>query len=627
MCMRAMKDSGIEWAPRIPESWNVKKAKYNFVNTKYIPGIRSAGYDRLALTMKGVIHRSKDDADGLQPKDFLTYQLLRKGELVFKLIDLQNVTTSRVGLAHDTGLVSPAYIILKATGEVLPEFAEKYFLMLWHREIFNALGDNGVRSNLNTTDLLNVPICYPSTEEQQAIVSFLDGKCAEIDALSTDIQSEIDTLESYKRSVITEAVTKGLDRNVEMKDSRMPWVGNVPQHWLVEKVKYHLIRYEPRNPGDQQVLSVYREYGVIPKDSRDDNHNVTSEDTSKYKYVKPGNLVINKMKAWQGSMGVSEYEGIVSPAYFIYRFTDNILIPKYLHYLFRSCYKDEFRRISGGIREGQWDLSPEAFANTLILLPPVDEQIAIVDAVDKKTTEIESIVAQKQEQLDVLADYKKSVIYEYVTGKKEVPVEHYAVAVAIDPHVYLAGMVLDRLGKNQKGKVALEKLLYLIDYHIGLGLNTQYYRYPHGPYDLSLNNYLDVLQEKQWFEKIPGRAEKFEQGKRHSLFRKETDGLYLTERGKIRKLITFTKKMKNTTQLERVATLFASWNDLIIEGNQAPTDEEIIHRAITGWTPNKANFAELTWKDTLNKMRSKGIIPKGQGLHTLPMPERGDGNE
>ena len=85
--------------------------------------------------------------------------------------------------------------------------------------------------------------------------------------------------------------------------------------------------------------------------------------------------------------------------------------------------------------------------------------------------------------------------------------------------------------------------------------------------------------------------------------------------------------MKNTTQLERVATLFASWNDLIIEGNQAPTDEEIIHRAITGWTPNKANFAELTWKDTLNKMRSKGIIPKGQGLHTLPMPERGDGNE
>lgn len=420
--MREMKNSGIEWAPCIPESWNSKKAKYNFVNTKYIPGIRSVEYDRLALTMKGVIHRSKDDSDGLQPKDFLTYQLLRKGELVFKLIDLQNVTTSRVGLAHDTGLVSPAYIILKATGEVLPEFAEKYFLMLWHREIFNALGDNGVRSNLNATDLLNVPICYPSIAEQQAIVAFLDSKCAEIDALSADIQSEIDTLESYKLSVITEAVTKGLDKNVPMKDSGMPWVGNAPHHWLVEKVKYHLTRYEPRNPGNQQVLSVYREYGVIPKDSRDDNHNVTSEDTSKYKYVKQGNLVINKMKAWQGSMGVSDHEGIVSPAYFIYHFTDTLLVPKYLHYLFRSCYKDEFRRISGGIREGQWDLSPEAFANTLILLPPVNEQDAIVDVVDKKTTEIEAIIAQKQEQLAVLADYKKSIIYEYVTGKKEVPV-------------------------------------------------------------------------------------------------------------------------------------------------------------------------------------------------------------
>lgn len=420
--MREMKNSGIDWVPFIPLSWMSKKAKYNFKNTKYVPGIKSAEYDRLALTMKGVIHRSKDDADGLQPKDFLTYQLLRKGELVFKLIDLQNVTTSRVGLARDTGLVSPAYIILKATGEVLPEFAEKYFLMLWHREIFNALGDNGVRSNLNVTDLMNVPICYPSTKEQRAIVAFLDSKCAEIDALTADIQSEIETLEAYKRSVITEAVTKGLDMNAPMKDSGIPWLGSVPCHWLIEKVKYHLNRFEPRNPGNQQVLSVYREYGVIPKDSRDDNHNVTSEDTSKYKYVKPGNLVINKMKAWQGSMGVSDYEGIVSPAYFIYHFTDTMIKPKYLHYLFRSCYKDEFRRISGGIREGQWDLSPEEFANTMILLPPVEEQIAIVADVDKKTSEIETIIAQKQEQLAILADYKKSLIYEYVTGKKEVSV-------------------------------------------------------------------------------------------------------------------------------------------------------------------------------------------------------------
>lgn len=213
----------------------------------------------------------------------------------------------------------------------------------------------------------------------------------------------------------------------EMKDSGMSWVGNVPKHWLVEKLKYHLYRYEPKNPGDKQVLSVYREYGVIPKDSRDDNHNVTSEDTSKYKYVKPNNLVVNKMKAWQGSMGVSDYEGIVSPAYFIYHFSDKQIIPKYLHYLFRNCYKDEFRRISGGIREGQWDLSPEQFENTMLLIPSIKEQDSIIKTIDAKTIEIDILASDIRTEIDILNEYKRSKTkeifdyymnnYDFVYGK------------------------------------------------------------------------------------------------------------------------------------------------------------------------------------------------------------------
>lgn len=416
-----MKNSNIEWIGEVPTDWVVEKGKFHFTNNKYIPGIKSSEYDRLALTLKGVISRSKDDADGLQPKDFNTYQLLRENELVFKLIDLQNVSTSRVGLAHATGLVSPAYIVLHADDKILPEYAEKFYLMMWHREIFNALGDNGVRSNLGVSDLLNVPITIPPLNVQKSIANFLDKKCSEIDSLSTDIQSQIDVLEEYKKSVITEVVTKGLNPDVEMKDSGIEWIGMIPAHWDVDKIKYHLKRNEPRNPGDVQVLSVYREYGVIPKDSRDDNHNVTSEDTSKYKYIKPGDLVINKTKAWQGSLAVSDYEGIVSPAYFVYNFTDELFNKKYFHFLIRSCYKDEFRRISGGIREGQWDLPAESFANELVLLPPIDEQNAIVEFINSKYTEIEEAIDLKKAQLETLVEYKKSLIYEYVTGKKEVP--------------------------------------------------------------------------------------------------------------------------------------------------------------------------------------------------------------
>lgn len=201
----------------------------------------------------------------------------------------------------------------------------------------------------------------------------------------------------------------------EMKDSGIEWIGEIPKEWKIDKIKYHLKRNEPKNHGNAIVLSVYRDYGVIPKDSRDDNHNVTSEDTSKYKYVKKGQLVINKMKAWQGSLAVSDYNGIVSPAYFIYDFTDEEYNHKYFHYLVRSCYKEEFKRISGGIREGQWDLSPEAFANTLALLPPLVEQKYIANYLDIQCSEIDATAEDIQKEISLLEDYKKSLITEAVT--------------------------------------------------------------------------------------------------------------------------------------------------------------------------------------------------------------------
>lgn len=201
----------------------------------------------------------------------------------------------------------------------------------------------------------------------------------------------------------------------EMKNSGIAWIGSVPAAWDVDKLKFHLKRNEPRNPGDAVVLSLYRELGVIPKDSRDDNHNVTSEDTSKYKYVRPGDFVINKMKAWQGSVAVSDYEGIVSPAYYVYNFTDTVFFKRYFHYLLRSCYKDEFMRLSAGIRVGQWDLSSDALDNVPVLIPPITEQERIADFLDGKCAEIEALIADVQAQIDTLEQYKRSVITETVT--------------------------------------------------------------------------------------------------------------------------------------------------------------------------------------------------------------------
>lgn len=209
----------------------------------------------------------------------------------------------------------------------------------------------------------------------------------------------------------------------EMKDSGMPWIGKIPKDWKTDKFKYHLKRSEPRNPGNQVVLSLYRDYGIIPKDSRDDNHNVTSEDTSNYKYVQIGDFVVNKMKAWQGSVAVSNYEGIVSPAYYVYKFSDHQIYKKYLHYLLRACYKDEFMRLSGGLRVGQWDLSADGLGNTYILIPPYDEQVKIADYLDSKKERIDSIREGVEAEIEALKQYKQSVITEAVTKGLDKDVE------------------------------------------------------------------------------------------------------------------------------------------------------------------------------------------------------------
>ena len=222
-----------------------------------------------------------------------------------------------------------------------------------------------------------------------------------------------------------QAVLQGLGNvlgasNAEMIDSGIEWIGQIPKDWKIKKFKHQLYRNEVKNKGNLLVLSLYRDYGVIPKSSRDDNHNVTSEDTSKYKFVRIGDFVVNKMKAWQGSVAVSNNEGIVSPAYYVYSFKKSNYNKRYFHYLLRSCYKDEFRRLSGGIREGQWDLPAERLEDTLIIIPPLTIQNSIVEFLDSKSAEIDSIIENKQKQLENLEEYKKTMIYEYVTGKKEV---------------------------------------------------------------------------------------------------------------------------------------------------------------------------------------------------------------
>ncbi|MCI7095464.1 MAG: restriction endonuclease subunit S [Clostridiales bacterium] len=417
--MREMKDSGIGWVHEIPSNWTTIRGKYVFTNDKFVVGAKVEEYERLALTMNGVIKRSKEDNEGLQPDKFDTYQILKPDELVFKLIDLQNISTSRVGLSPYTGIVSPAYIILKSKDNIFPAFAEKYYLMMWMNQVFNALGDAGVRSSLNATELLELWLPLPPYEEQKSIASFLDKECAKIDEIMADVQSQIDTLEEYKKSVISEAVTKGLNPNVELKSTDVSWASKIPSHWSVMPNKYIMkkIKRICAIHKDEDIISLSM-YGVIVRDLDAGGKMPTTFDG--YQFVYPGNLLmcLFDYDVTPRCIGYINNYGVTSPAYSQFEMIDGMDAKYYYYYYLMIDNTKELLHLAKNLRHS---FTEDELGKINQIVPPYQEQRAIADYLDKKCADIDSVIADKKSQLDTLEEYKKSLIYEYVTGKKEVP--------------------------------------------------------------------------------------------------------------------------------------------------------------------------------------------------------------
>ena len=419
--MRAMKDSGVDWIGEIPIQWQLVPTKRVFKGKKQIAGANSEMYERLALTMNGVVKRNKDDNEGLQPEQFDSYQILESNELVFKLIDLQNIRTSRVGLSPYTGIVSPAYIILTNTKSDNRFYYYWYFDM-YNRCVFNRMGGDGVRSALNLKDVLEIPIPMISDAEQQRIAEFLDRKCAEVDEMIALQEQIIEELKAYKQSVITEAVTKGLNPTAPMRDSGIEWIGSIPEHWEVRRIGSLFRLRDEKNykpMGEVQLLSLYTGIGVFPHGEQEERGNkaVTTEG---YKIVRKNDVVVNIILAWMGAIGVSNYDGVTSPAYDVYIPNHNAA-PHYYHYVFRTkgiaaeCYK-----YGRGIMMMRWRTYSSEFKQIHIPYPNIAEQQAIADYLDEKCADIDSLIQTKQSKIDSLKEYKKSIIYEYVTGKREV---------------------------------------------------------------------------------------------------------------------------------------------------------------------------------------------------------------
>lgn len=408
---------GLPWLQKIPAHWEIRRNKNVFIEQKEEVGENSSAYTLLSLTLRGIIPRDMDGG-GKFPSSFDKYKVIKKGYMAFCLFDIDE-TPRTVGLSEYDGMLTGAYTIMRVDN-INPRFIYYYYLMLDNGKMLRPLY-SGLRKTININTFLGTKIPVPPRDEQDQIVRFLDWKVSEINKLINFKHREIKNIDALKRSLVSHVVTRGLVPDVALKDSGVKWLGDIPAHWNTIKLRQILHPVSVKNHPELPLLSVVRERGVIIRDvdDKEANHNYVPDDLSGYKMVKKGQFAMNKMKAWQGSYGVSDYTGIVSPAYFIFDIDfDNL---KYFHYAIRSkVYVNFFAQASDGIRVGQWDLQMDKMKEIPFIVPPADEQIQIVEYIESALPKYDDAICVLREEIRGLEELKTKLISDVVTGKIDV---------------------------------------------------------------------------------------------------------------------------------------------------------------------------------------------------------------
>lgn len=413
--MRQMKDSGTQWLGSLPQEWGLSRlgSLYSVRNAK----VSDYEYPPLSVTNKGIVPQLETAAKTNAHDD---RKLVMIGDFA---INSRSDRRGSCGISSYEGSVSLINTVLAPRGEMNPRYYNWLFHTMQFADEFYKWG-HGIVDDLWTTgwqDMKSILVPTPSLSEQHRIADFLDRKCAEIDALTDDVQKEIETLQEYRRSLITEAVTKGLNPNIEMKDSGIEWVGKIPAHWDVHRVYTFFGERNARNSLGQETNLLSLSYGRVIRKDINTNGGLLPASFNTYNIVEKDDIIIRPTDLQNDKRslrtGLVKEHGIMTSAYIDLCPRKGVYSP-FFHYLLHAYDVEKvFYNMGNGVRQG---LNYSEFAKLLVFAPPIEEQHRIVDYLDHKCAEIDGIIETKQEQLEVLSDYRKSLIYEYVTGKKEV---------------------------------------------------------------------------------------------------------------------------------------------------------------------------------------------------------------
>ena len=416
-----MKNSGIEWIGDIPDSWGISKIKYiSDFSPKCSKFVRLRADDEITYTpmeyIKNGYYVQNLKCLSEIPSSLTTYE---EGDIVIAKVTpcFENGNIARMdNLSRGVGVGSSELFVLRAkkcNRDYLFYLLQNYIFMDY--AIASMTGTGGLK-RVSSDFLKNAEQPIPPIEEQRRIAEFLDKKCAEIDGLIADIKAQIQTLEQYKRSTITEAVTKGLNPSAQMKDSGIEWIGDVPTEWVINKIGgIYSLRNDKVSDKDYMPLSVTMK-GIVPQLESAAKTN----DGDNRKLVRKGDFVINSRSDRRGSCGISEFDGSISLINLVLK-PRGEMNNRYYNWLFHTeQFADEFYKWGHGIVDDLWTTRWLDMRKIAVPMPPLSEQKEIADYLDNKCAQIDELISAKQSQFETLESYKKSIIYEYVTSKKEV---------------------------------------------------------------------------------------------------------------------------------------------------------------------------------------------------------------
>lgn len=414
------RDSGISWIGEIPEHWKTKRLGSVFTENREINS--KMEYLEAYKFNYGTLIRKDVDVDPLElVETYSKYNIIKTNDIVINGLNLNyDFVSQRVAGTYSDGIITSAYLVFRPRKNVNHQFYLYFFKAMDNLKLFHGMG-SGIRLTLSYSDLKNQRIVSPSPHEQQAIVSFLNKKISKIDNFIAKQERQIELLKELKQAEVARVVTKGLNPEVKMKDSGIGWIGEIPEHWKMRKIKYVFTERSEKGYPEEPVLCSTQKYGVIPQSMYKNRVVVVNKGLEGLKLVKEGDFVIS-LRSFQGGIEYAYYRGIISAAYTILKL-NNTLNEGYIKYLVKSFYFVELLKTCvTGIREGQ-NINYSSLRKHSIPIPPPSEQQEIVEYIERKTTEVDKLIVELTYQVEYLKEYKQRLISDVVTGKINVQPE------------------------------------------------------------------------------------------------------------------------------------------------------------------------------------------------------------